>query len=181
TSEGGQINASGNLALAANNIDLLVVTDSQDSYSFVGGGGNSTEKRDHNETLTGTTLNAGGALTLVSQQDIFSQGSTLSGGEGIGLAAGGDVLLVSAVANNSSFEEVKTKKKSTFGSKRKTVTTTSESTINQGTSLASGGDVQILSGSDILLAGSTVNADGNIALQAEDDIQLLSTVDQTSK
>ncbi|MBJ7540065.1 beta strand repeat-containing protein, partial [Marinomonas transparens] len=115
TSKGAQINAKGNLALSANNIDLLAVTDSQDSYSFVGGGGNSTEKRDHTETLTGTTLNAGGALTLVSQQDIFSEGSALSGGEGIGLAAGGDVLLVSAVANNSSFEEVKTKKKSTFG------------------------------------------------------------------
>ncbi|MBJ7540064.1 hemagglutinin repeat-containing protein, partial [Marinomonas transparens] len=182
TSEGGQINASGNLALSANNIDLLAVTDSEDSYSFVGGGGNSTEKRDHNETLTGTTLNAGGALTLVSQQDIFSQGSTLSGGDGIGLAAGGDVILASAVANNSSFEEVKTKKKRSFGrTKRSTKTTTSSSSINQGTDLTSGGDIQIASGVDILLAGSTAQADGDITLQAAGDIQLLSTVDQTSK
>ncbi|MEP7731425.1 filamentous hemagglutinin N-terminal domain-containing protein, partial [Marinomonas primoryensis] len=146
TSEGAQVNAQGNVALSAKNIDLLAVTDSKDDYSFIGGGGNSTEKRTHNETLTGTALNAGGTLSLVSQQDIFSKGSTLSGGEGIALAAGGDVILASAVANNASFEEVKKKKSGTFGSKKSTKTTTTESTTNQGTNLASGGDINITSG-----------------------------------
>jgi filamentous hemagglutinin len=180
TSEGAQVNAKGNLGLSATNIDLLAVADSKDSQSFVGGGGNSTEKRTHNETLTGTALNAGGTLSLVSQQDIFSKGSTLSGGEGIALAAGGDVILASAVANNSSFEEVKKKKSGTFGSKKSTKTTTTESTTNQGTNLASGGDINITSGANILLSGTKATANGSIGLQAVGDIQLLSAVDQTS-
>jgi filamentous hemagglutinin len=180
TSEGAQVNAKGNLGLSATNIDLLAVTDSKDDYSFIGGGGNSTEKRTHNETLTGTALNAGGTLSLVSQQDIFSKGSTLSGGEGIALAAGGDVILATAVANNASFEEVKKKKSGTFGSKKSTKTTTTQSTTNQGTNLASGGDINITSGANILLSGTKATANGNIDLDAKGDIQLLSAVDQTS-
>jgi len=89
TSEGAQLSAQENLTLSAGNIDLLAVKDTKDSYSFVGGGGNSTEKRSHNESITGTDLSAGGALALVSQNDIFSKGSTLSSGEGLTLAAGG--------------------------------------------------------------------------------------------
>ncbi len=166
--------------MSATNIDLLAVTDSKDDYSFLGGGGNSTEKRTHNETLTGTALNAGGTLSLVSQQDIFSKGSTLSGGEGIALAAGGDVILATAVANNASFEEVKTKSSGFWGSKKSTKTTTTESTTNQGTNLASGGDINITSGANILLSGTKATANGNIDLEAEGDIQLLSAVDQTS-
>ena len=180
TSEGAQVNAKGNLGLSATNIDLLAVTDSKDDYSFLGGGGNSTEKRTHNETLTGTVLNAGGTLSLVSQQDIFSKGSTLSGGEGIALAAGGDVILATAVANNASFEEVKKKKSGTFGSKKSTNTTTTESTTNQGANLASGGDINITSGANILLSGTKATANGNIDLDAKGDIQLLSAVDQMS-
>jgi filamentous hemagglutinin len=180
TSEGAQVNAQDNLALSATNIDLLAVTDSKDDYSFLGGGGNSTEKRTHNETLTGTALNAGGTLSLVSQQDIFSKGSTLSGGEGIALAAGGDVILASAVANNASFEEVKTKSSGFWGSKKSTKTTTTQSTTNQGTNLASGGDINITSGANILLSGTKATANGNIDLDAKGDIQLLSAVDQTS-
>ncbi|AWY00620.1 hypothetical protein A8139_11960 [Marinomonas primoryensis] len=180
TSEGAQVNAQGNLALSATNIDLLAVTDSKDDDSFLGGGGNSTEKRTHNETLTGTTLNAGGTLSLVSQQDIFSKGSTLNGGEGIALAAGGDVILATAVANNTSFEEVKTKSSGFWGSKKSTKTTTTQSTTNQGTNLASGGDINITSGANILLSGTKATANGNIDLEAEGDIQLLSAVDQTS-
>jgi filamentous hemagglutinin len=180
TSQGAQINASGNLALAANDIDLLAVKDTKDAYSFLGGDGNSTEKRTHNEALTVTTLGAGGTLSLVSQQDILSQGSTLSGDEGIALAAGGDVILTTAQANNSSFEEVKKKKSGFFGSKKSTKTTTSESLTNQGTSMTSGGDIQMVSGADILLSGTKAKAAGSIGLQAVGDIQLLSAVDQTS-
>ncbi|WP_220032601.1 hemagglutinin repeat-containing protein [Marinomonas alcarazii] len=180
TSQGAQINASGDLGLSASNINLFAVTDSKDQYSFVGGGGNSTKKRSHNESLTGSTLSAGGSLTLVSQQDIFSQGSALSSGEGMTLAAGGDITLAAAEAYNSSFKEVKKKKSGMFGSKRSTKTTTSESLTNLGTSLTSGGDIQMVSGSDILLSGTKASAAGNIGLQAVGGIQLLSAVDQTS-
>ena len=174
------MNASGDLGLSASNINLFAVTDSKDQYSFVGGGGNSTEIRTHNEALTGTTLSAGGSLTLVSQQDIFSQGSTLNSGEGITLAAGGDIMLASAEAYNSSFKEVKTKSSGFFGSKKSTKTSTSESLTNLGTSLTSGGDIQLSAGADILLSGTKASAAGSIGLQAVGDIQLLSAVDQTS-
>ncbi|WP_231908914.1 hemagglutinin repeat-containing protein [Marinomonas sp. TW1] len=181
TSQGAQLTADNDLILSANNIDLLAVKDTKDAYSFVGGGGNSTEKRSHNESITGTELSAGGTLTLVSQNDIFSKGSTLNGGEGIALAAGGDVVLTTETAHNSSYKQVKKKKSGLFGSKRSTTTTTSESLINQGTNLTSGGDLTIASGVDILLEGSKANAEGNISLQAGGDIQLLSAVDQTSQ
>ncbi|WP_394182141.1 hemagglutinin repeat-containing protein [Marinomonas posidonica] len=181
TSEGAQLTADDDLTLSANNIDLLAVKDTKDSYSFVGGGGNSTEKRSHNESITGTDLSAGGALTLVSQNDIFSKGSSLSSGEGMSLAAGGDVVLSTETAHNSSYKQVKKKKSGMFGSKRSTTTTTSESLTNQGTNLTSGGDLNIVTGVDILLAGSKATADGNISLQAGGDIQLLSAVDQSSQ
>jgi|GEM_PF-3489316 len=174
------MNASGDLGLSASNMNLFAAKDTTDLYSFVGGGGNSTEIRTHNEALTGTTLSAGGSLTLVSQQDIFSQGSTLNSGEGITLAAGGDIMLASAEAYNSSFKEVKTKSSGFFGSKKSTKTSTSESLTNLGTSLTSGGDIQMVSGSDILLSGTKATAAGDIGLQAAGDIRLLSAVDQTS-
>ncbi|GAB3476828.1 hypothetical protein GCM10027340_04060 [Marinomonas epiphytica] len=180
TSQGAQLAAEEDLTLSANNIDLLAVKDTKDAYSFVGGGGNATEKSSHNESLTGTKLSAGGTLNLVSQQDIFSEGSTLTGDNDIALAAGGDVMLASAQATNSSFEEVKKKRSGLLGSKTSTKTSTSESTTNQGTNLASGGDIQITSGADIILSGSKATAAGGIDLQAQGDIQLLSAVDQSS-
>ncbi|WP_231908912.1 hemagglutinin repeat-containing protein [Marinomonas sp. TW1] len=181
TSQGAQLAADNDLILSANNIDLLAVKDIKDAYSFVGGGGNSTEKRTHNESITGTDLSAGGALTLVSQNDIFSKGSTLSSGEDLTLAAGGDVILTTETAHNSSYQQVKKKKKKLFGTKRSTTTTTSESLINQGTNLTSGGDLTIASGVDILLEGSKANAEGDISVQAAGDIELLSAVDQSSQ
>ncbi|AEF55262.1 hemagglutinin repeat-containing protein [Marinomonas posidonica] len=180
TSEGAQLNAQEDLTLSADNIDLLAVKDTKDNHSFVGGGGNSTEKRSHNESIIGTDLIAGGALTLVSQNDIISKGSNLSGDEGIALVAGGDVVLATETARNSSYEQVKKKKSGMFGSKRSTTTTTSESLSNQGTNLASAGNISISSGNDLVLSGSKASADGNISLQAGGDIQLLSAVDQTS-
>ena len=68
-----------------------------------------------------------------------------------------------------------------FGSKKSTKTTTSESLTNLGTSLTSGGDIQLSAGADILLSGTKATAAGDIGLQAVGGgIQLLSAVDQTS-
>ena len=53
-----------------------------------------------------------------------------------------------------------------FGSKKSTKTTTSESLTNLGTSLTSGGDIQLSAGADILLSGTKATAAGDIGLQA---------------
>ncbi|SBS36452.1 Adenosine monophosphate-protein transferase and cysteine protease IbpA precursor [Marinomonas spartinae] len=180
TSEGAQINAKGGLALAANNIDLLAVKNINDDYSYVGGGHHSVETKDHTESLTGTTLKAGGGLNLTAQQDIFSKGSSLSGGTGIALAAGNNVTLATASTHDSHFREEKSKHSGFFGSKTKTETTTSESLTNHGTALSSNGAIQIASGANIQLIGSSANAKGNIGLQAKGNIDLLSAVDQNA-
>ncbi|TBR43814.1 filamentous hemagglutinin N-terminal domain-containing protein [Marinomonas agarivorans] len=181
TSQGAQINASDDIAITAEHIDLLAVKDVADYSSFQGGGGNSTEIKRHRESITGTTLNAGDKLKLNATGEIFSKGSNLNGDNGIELAAGGEVVLATETATQSDYKQVKTKKKRTFGTKRTTTTTSSKSTTNQGTELTSNGDIKIVSGSDVTLYGSTATTtDGDIDVEAEGDVNLLAAVDQTS-
>jgi len=179
-SESAQIAAAKDLALSAKDVNLLAAKNVSDEYSFVGSNNNHTETKSHTESLTGTSINAGGALNITAQNDILSKASTLTGEKSVGLTAGGNVTLASDSAYQSDFNEVKKKSSGFFGSKSSTTTTTSESLKNQGTQIASSGNVKISSGSDLLLSASNVKAGGDVSLQAKGSIDLLSAVDQNA-
>ena len=181
TSEGAQVNATGDLNIDATDIDLVAVVDSETSSSFVGGGSNYTKTKSQAENIISSTLSSGAALALNAINDIYSVATNIFAEDNIALAAGGNVTLASQAQTQSEFSETKSKKSGFTGSKTSKTTTSSESIEQMSTSLASNGGIQITTGNDLTLYGSTAQAEGSIDVDAGGDIQLLAAVNQESE
>jgi filamentous hemagglutinin len=178
TSEGANIQATGSLDISAKDIELLAVKNTEDKDLFMNyGGGNTKHVQSHSESVVGTQLNTTGVLRLTSENDIFSKGTDLVGGQGIALNAGGSILLATEEAFNSSRVDTTSKKSGVTGSTRKKSTYISESLTNTGTTLTSDGNIVIASGADVVLHGTDVSAGEHVAIDAAGDLLVTAAID----
>lgn len=103
------------------------------------------------------------SLALNSGHDLINQGAVLKSGGSLALIAKQDVVITTTqdqqhIAKGSHF--------------------LNQSTTQQGSSIQASGDITILAGQDIAVAGSTISTDKNITLQAGNDVTLMSAANE---
>ncbi len=175
TAVGARVNA-GTIDVRAQNITLSAATD---SLSVTGG---SSSKRHtssvnlYDETLLGSQLNATGDINLQTANDITLSASAVQTDGALKLAAGGDVTLTSQTEQHD-------EQRNHTGTKKGLVSsTTARSEEGRSQTLAVGsmlsaGSIDV-SSQNIAVAGSSVVADKDIRLRAQENLTV-STAQQS--
>ncbi|HZX77187.1 hemagglutinin repeat-containing protein [Lysobacter sp.] len=176
-----EVSAGGSIAVTAGR-DVVsesvtdTVSGTYDTYSRQGKKRTWTTTTFSNETVTGSTFDAGGDIAMVADRDITLEAATVRSEEGgIALAAGRDLTLESAYETDHTVTDSISKKRNTLS--KTTTRTHSEVTDTTaiGTTL-SGERVDLSAGSDLTLRGAVVAGDKGVSLVAGDDIVIETAV-----
>ncbi|WP_080405417.1 hemagglutinin repeat-containing protein [Burkholderia ubonensis] len=174
--QGGTVAVKGDVSLGA-----ASATSTIDSNSSSSSRGRSSAATLHavNESVTGTTLKGGDTVNIVSGKDITLSGSTISLDKGnANLLAAGDVN-VGAATETHEYSSHETHSRSGVLSGTKIASGIDQTTtISSGSTISADG-VNIVSGKDINVAGSTIVATNDVALNAAHDVNIKTSQDTT--
>ncbi|WP_433704704.1 hemagglutinin repeat-containing protein [Paraburkholderia sacchari] len=171
---GGTLAANGNVTLQAAKTTSTVDSNSSGSDSH---GSYSESSHRSDDTLTATTLNAGDSLTVASGKNINVTGSAISLDKGTAtLAAAGDVNIGAATETHVDNEQEQHQHSNVVSGKQVASSSNSTATLSQG-SMVSADAVQIASGKDINVAGSTIVGTNDVALNAAHDVNITTSQD----
>ncbi|WP_080418024.1 hemagglutinin repeat-containing protein [Burkholderia ubonensis] len=174
--QGGTVAVKGDVSLGA-----ASATSTIDSNSSSSSRGRSSAATLHavNETVTGTTLKGGDTVNIVSGKDITLSGSTISLDKGnANLLAAGDVN-VGAATETHEYSSHETHSRSGVLSGTKIASGIDQTTtISSGSTISADG-VNIASGKDINVAGSTIVGTNDVALNAAHDVNIKTSQDTT--
>ncbi|SHE57816.1 adhesin HecA family 20-residue repeat-containing protein, partial [Vibrio gazogenes DSM 21264] len=179
------IQASGNVALnAKGDVNILAANDSRYEYSKSThkksfGRSKTTIHESLNETVRGSSIAAGGDITIKAQKytkaklaggdsDIQVVGSNLNAGDTINLSADGDVIL--AAQQYREYEYNQTIKKGFGGLSGSNRGNLDDATLLEGANTIAASHININSGNDIGVIASTVSAGGDVNMQALDEV-----------
>ena len=119
----------------------------------------------------GSTIAAGGNLTLVAGQDVNWRAAEVTAGKQLAVGAGRDINLVAGVETGSAYDEVRYKTKSFLSSKTTHTITSSDWEQAKGSTFT--GDTAVLmAGRDLNVVGSNVIGDNDVTLMANRDINI---------
>ncbi|WP_080492388.1 two-partner secretion domain-containing protein [Burkholderia ubonensis] len=174
--QGGTVAVKGDVSLGS-----ASATSTIDSNSSSSSRGRSSAATLHavNETVTGTTLKGGDTVNIVSGKDITLSGSTISLDKGnANLLAAGDVN-VGAATETHEYSSHETHSRSGVLSGTKIASGIDQTTtISSGSTISADG-VNIVSGKDINVAGSTIVGTNDVALNATHDVNIKTSQDTT--
>jgi len=131
----------------------------------------SSKKTVINESVRqqGTEIASGGNTVIIAGRDVNSQATQVLATEDVGIAAGHNINLSTATESDYAYKEtLKTKKG--FLSKKTTHKIHEESATHEKGTLLSGDNVTLQAGKDLNIRGSAVAADGDIALNAGNNV-----------
>ncbi|EOQ49895.1 hypothetical protein WC7_00742 [Citrobacter sp. KTE151] len=127
----------------------------------------------------GTEIASGGSTTIIAGRDLNAEAAQVTASGDIGVAAGRDVKLTTATESDYHYKE-ETKTKKGFLKKTTTHTIDEESaTYEKGSSL-SGNNVSVTAGNDVTVKGSSIIGDGDVALKAGHDVNVVAATDEQS-
>ncbi|TKC91182.1 filamentous hemagglutinin N-terminal domain-containing protein [Trinickia terrae] len=182
TAKGAQIDLGGGGTIAAQgNVSLLSAsgTSTVDSSSAGSGSGRSYAETYHalDQTLTGTTLTGGDTVNLVSGKDITLQGSAISLAQGnANLIAAGDVS-IGAATETHALKMDETHSHSGIASGSKVASGLDQTATYSVGSIVSADGVNVVSGRDINVTGSTIVGTNDVALRAARDVTITTSQD----
>ncbi|WP_210530783.1 hemagglutinin repeat-containing protein [Pantoea ananatis] len=127
----------------------------------------------------GTEIASGGSTTLAAGRDINTEATDVTAKQDIALQAGRDVNLNTATESDYYYKE-ETKTKKGFLSKKTTHTIQEDSATNEKGTLLSGNNVSVKAGNDLLVKGSQVVGDGNVALDAGNNVDIAAATNTDS-
>jgi filamentous hemagglutinin len=152
TLRGADIKADGNVSLTGENVTL-------DTARATNNG---------SDNVIGTTVQSGGGTTIKATDSVNVIGSDVAAGGTLDVEAeNGSVNVVAA--------DVEKKVNGVAGTRM----SQTDSTFAKQSTLSSRGDTNIKAGDDILISGSKVEAEGNVALVAKDDINITTAREKT--
>ncbi|AIR62543.1 hypothetical protein LH23_18345 [Cedecea neteri] len=139
------------------------------------------KKVDINESVRqqGTEIASGGNTTIIAGRDVNTQAAQVTAHGDIGVGAGRDINLATATDSDYHYDE-ETKTKKGFLSSKTTHTINETSSTREAGTLLSGDNVTLKAGNDLLVKGSAVTADGDIALKAGNNVTVEAAEDQSS-
>ncbi|NCI01940.1 filamentous hemagglutinin N-terminal domain-containing protein [Cronobacter malonaticus] len=182
-SAGRDINAHAAALAAEKNIGVLAgrdvnleaqATTSGDSYR-------SKKKTTINESVRqqGTELASGSNTVIVAGRDMNADAAQATAKGDIGVTAGRDINLATATESDYHYKE-ETKTKKGFLKKTTTHTVSEQSTTREAGTLLSGDNVTLKAGEDLLVKGSAVAGDGNVALSAGKNVEIAAATNTDS-
>ncbi|HGY1191389.1 TPA: hemagglutinin repeat-containing protein [Citrobacter braakii] len=176
TSQAAGIAAEGNVGIqAGRDVNLLA------EASVTGSSSREKKKTVIDESVRqqGTEIASGGNTTIIAGRDLNAEAAQVTASGDIGVAAGRDVNLTTVTESNYHYKE-ETKTKKGFLKKTTTHTIDEESaTYEKGSSL-SGNNVSVTAGNDVTVKGSSIIGDGDVALKAGHDVNVVAATDEQS-
>ena len=153
---------------AGNDLTLDTVSTARTEY---GNWGKGNSRLLEQSSDVGSQINGGGDVVLQSGHDLNARAASVTARDDLIVAAGNNVTLTSG-ESSSHLEEHSRQSTSGMLSKKTTVTHDEIwQTTAQG-SLLSGDNVTVQAGNDLLIHGSSVAGEGDIALQAGHDVTI---------
>ncbi|WP_213716197.1 hemagglutinin repeat-containing protein [Cedecea lapagei] len=136
------------------------------------------KKVDINESVRqqGTEIASGGNTTIIAGRDVNTEAAQVTAHGDIGVGAGRDINLATATDSDYHYDE-ETKTKKGFLSKKTTHTINETSSTREAGTLLSGDNVTLKAGNDLLVKGSSVVGDGNVALNAGHNVDIVAATD----
>ncbi|EOV9005766.1 hemagglutinin repeat-containing protein [Cronobacter malonaticus] len=149
-------------------------TTSGDSYR-------SKKKTTINESVRqqGTELASGGNTVIIAGRDMNADAAQATAKGDIGVTAGRDINLATATESDYHYKE-ETKTKKGFLKKTTTHTVSEQSATREAGTLLSGDNVTLKAGEDLLVKGSAVAGDGNVALSAVKNVEIAAATNTDS-
>ncbi|XIH80146.1 Contact-dependent inhibition of growth factor CdiA (plasmid) [Pantoea sp. SGAir0175] len=165
-SQAAQLMADLNASLSAGR-DLNLNAQQSRVYSESRGG----KKVTINEQVrqTGSEISSGGNIVLAAGNDINSAASEITAKQDIAARAGHDINLTTATESDYNYREETKTKKGLF-SKKTTHTIQEDSATHEKGTLLSGNNISVSAGHDLLVKGSQVAGDDNVALSAGNNV-----------
>ena len=168
--------AEGDVAMqVGRDVNLLAAeTTAGDSYK-------AKKKVEINESVRqdSTEIISGGNTTIVAGRDVNSEAAQVMASGDIGIGAGRDINLETATESDYHFKE-ETKTKKGFMKKTTTHTVEEDSATREAGTLLSGDNVTLVAGNDLLVKGSAVVGDGNVSLNAGNNIDIVAATNTDS-
>jgi filamentous hemagglutinin len=154
--------------IADNNINLgTVSTSASQDIRFSG----VHHLKQSNSQDVGTQINTTGTLNITAGQDLNTRAANVNAGGALNIAAGGDINLQAGQASQSLDAANQVKSSGFLNSRTLTTRETLSQTNALGSSL-SGQTVNIQSGQDILVSGSSVVSDNGTSLAAAGNLNI---------
>ncbi|MBH1587521.1 hemagglutinin repeat-containing protein [Stenotrophomonas maltophilia] len=176
-----QINAGGGLALqAGDDINSQALVDSESRDFANAGKRSSLQVSQRDETVRGSTLQAGDNLLLNAGRDVNLTAALVDSNDGaVSVAAGRDVNLLSANETHDYSLDSYDKKKKTLSSTTTTRSVDASDSYAIGTAIQ-GERINITAGRDLTAVGAVVDATGNVILGAGNNVLITAAEDHHS-
>ncbi|EOL8941882.1 hemagglutinin repeat-containing protein [Cronobacter dublinensis] len=175
-SAGRDINARAAALAAEDNIGIQAGRDVnlEAEATTTGDSYRSKKKTTINESVRqqGTELASGGNTVIVAGRDMNADAAQAIAKGDIGVTAGRDINLATATESDYHYKE-ETKTKKGFLKKTTTHTVSEQSATREAGTLLSGDNVTLKAGEDLLVKGSAVAGDGNVALSAGKNVDIV--------
>ncbi|EOE6860827.1 hemagglutinin repeat-containing protein [Cronobacter dublinensis] len=175
-SAGQDINARAAALAAEDNIGIQAGRDVnlEAEATTTGDSYRSKKKTTINESVRqqGTELASGGNTVIVAGRDMNADAAQAIAKGDIGVTAGRDINLATATESDYHYKE-ETKTKKGFLKKTTTHTVSEQSATREAGTLLSGDNVTLKAGEDVLVKGSAVAGDGNVALSAGKNVDIV--------
>ncbi|ELY5820861.1 hemagglutinin repeat-containing protein [Cronobacter dublinensis] len=175
-SAGRDINARAAALAAEDNIGIQAGRDVnlEAEATTTGDSYRSKKKTTINESVRqqGTELASGGNTVIVAGRDMNADAAQAIAKGDIGVTAGRDINLATATESDYRYKE-ETKTKKGFLKKTTTHTVSEQSATREAGTLLSGDNVTLKAGEDLLVKGSAVAGDGNVALSAGKNVDIV--------
>ncbi|WP_447944818.1 hemagglutinin repeat-containing protein [Stenotrophomonas indicatrix] len=176
-----QIKAGAGLALqAGGDINSQALVDSVSNDSSAAGKRSSRQVSQSDETVRGSTLQAGDNLLLSAGRDVNLTAALVDSSDGaVSVAAGRDVNLLSANETHDYSLDSYEKKKKTLSSTTTTRSVDNSDSYAIGTAIQ-GESINITAGRDLTAIGAVVDATGNVILGAGNNVLITAAEDHHS-
>ncbi len=175
-SAGQDINAHAAALAAEDNLGIQAGRDVnlEAEATTVGDSYRSKKKTTINESVRqqGTELASGGNTVIVAGRDMNAEAAQATAKGDIGVTAGRDINLATATESDYRYKEKTTVKKG-FLKKTTTHTVSEQSATREAGTLLSGDNVTLKAGEDVLVKGSAVAGDSNVALSAGKNVDIV--------
>ncbi|MEL4013208.1 hemagglutinin repeat-containing protein [Dryocola clanedunensis] len=176
TGQAAGLAAEGDVAMQAGRDVNLLAEETTDGSSY------RAKKKvviDESVRQQGTEIASGGTTTIVAGRDVNSEAAQVTASGDIGVGAGRDINLSTATESDYRFKE-ETKTKKGFLKKTTTHTVEEDSATREAGTLLSGDNVTLSAGNNLLVEGSSVVGDGDVALGAGNNVDIVAATNTDS-
>ncbi|VEJ56823.1 hemagglutinin repeat-containing protein [Pragia fontium] len=174
--QAAEVDAKGNASLVAGR-DVNLTTAQSRVYQETHG--KRKQQIDESVRQQGTEISSGKNTQIVAGRDIKAQAAEVQAEGDLKLYAGRDIDLSSATESDYRFfKETKVKKK-TFSKKTTRIVEQDYSTHEKG-SVLSGNNITMSAGHDLTVQGSSVAGEGNVALAAGNNVNIVAATEEQS-